>query len=134
MKILIVDDSSLMRKVINNQVNIFEEVTVVGEAVNGIMAMEMVEKFDPDIVLLDLHMPEMSGIEVLKQIKKTRTNIIVCILTNYPYPQYKKKCLALGADHFLYKNEDFEKINSIIAGILNKTEDNQSIPIDNSTR
>ena len=122
LKVLIVDDSSLIRKLITNQVKVFGDITVVGEAVNGIMAMEMVEELDPDVVLLDLHMPDMNGIEVLKEIKKSKKKTIVCILTNYPYPQYKKKCLALGADYFLYKNEDFEKINMILEDLLRENQ------------
>jgi len=42
----------------------------------------------------------------------------VCILTSYAYPQYRTKCLALGADYFLSKSDDFEKINVVIANIL----------------
>jgi DNA-binding NarL/FixJ family response regulator len=122
MRLLIADDSSIMRKLIKNQVEIFEMVNIVGEAVNGIMALEMVKEYNPDVVILDLHMPDMNGIEVLKEIKRITTKTVVCILTNYPYPQYKKKCLALGADYFLYKNEDFEKINIIIADILLENE------------
>ena len=118
LKVLIADDSSLMRKLIIKQINIFNKVNIVGEAVNGIMALEMVKTFVPDLVFLDHHMPDMNGIEVLKEIKKSKTKTIVCILTNYPYPQYKKKCLAYGADYFLYKNEDFERINSVIADTL----------------
>jgi DNA-binding NarL/FixJ family response regulator len=118
MKLIIADDSSMMRERIKNQVKDFDQVTIVGEAGNGRTAMEMIEKFDPDLVILDLHMPEMGGMEVLKRIKEAKMKTKVCILTNYPYPQYRTKCLALGADNFLSKSDDFEKINFVITQIL----------------
>jgi len=118
MKLLIVDDSSMIRNLIKNQIKVFEKVNIVGEAGNGIIAMEMVNTHHPDMVILDLHMPDMNGIEVLREIKKANLKIIVCILTNYPYPQYKEKCMAFGADFFLNKNEDFEMINIVIGNIL----------------
>jgi len=122
MKLLIVDDSSVIRSLIKNQIKIFEKVNIVGEAGDGIMAMEMVNAHHPDLVILDLHMPGMNGIQVLREIKKTNAEIIVCILTNYPYPQYKEKCIAFGADFFLNKNEDFEMINIVIGKILREEE------------
>jgi DNA-binding NarL/FixJ family response regulator len=120
MKILIADDSSLMRERIKNQVRDFDQVIIVGEAGNGKKAMEMISEFDPDLVVLDLHMPEMGGMEVLRKLKAAKTKTKVCILTNYSYPQYRDRCLALGADYFLSKSDDFEKINFVIANILNE--------------
>ena len=87
MKIIIADDSSMMRERIKNQVRGFDQVTIVGEAGNGRIAMEMIREFDPCLIFLDLHMPEMGGMEVLKKIKEAKMKIKVCILTNYAYPQ-----------------------------------------------
>jgi len=118
MKLIIADDSSLMRERIKNQVRDFDQVTIVGEAGNGRVALEMIREFDPDLVILDLHMPEMGGMEILKKIKDDKMKTKVCILTNYAYPQYSTKCLALGADYFLSKSDDFEKTNFVIANVL----------------
>ena len=107
-----------MRELISTEIKIFKDMNIIGEAVNGTMALEMFRKYDPDLVFLDLHMPELNGIEVLKSIKKSKSKTIVCILTNYPYPQYKTKCLAYGADYFLNKNEDFKEMNHVISDIL----------------
>jgi len=120
MRLVIADDSSMMRERIKTQVLRLDHVTVVGEAGNGIIAFEMIGEFCPDLVFLDLRMPEMGGIELLKKIKKAKMKTKVCILTNYSYPQYKSRCLALGADYFLSKSEDFEKINVVITHILNE--------------
>jgi DNA-binding NarL/FixJ family response regulator len=118
MRLLIADDSSIMRERIKNQVKDFDQVTIVGEACNGRIAMEMIREFDPDLILLDLNMPEMGGMEVLRKIKEAKMKTQVCILTNYSYPQYRTKCFALGADYFLNKSDDFEKLDNVIADIL----------------
>jgi len=118
MKLVIADDSSLMRERIKNQIKGFDQVSIVGEAVNGRIAMEMIAEFDPDLVFLDLHMPEMGGMAVLKKIKDAHLKTKVCILTNYSYAQYKTRCLALGADFFLNKSDDFEKTSFIISTML----------------
>jgi len=118
MKLVIADDSSMMRERIKSQLSDFAEVFVAGEATTGLKAMEMVLEFDPDLIILDLHMPEMGGVEVLKRIKEAKLRTKVCVLTNYSYPQYHDRCMALGADYFLSKSENFEKINLVIANIL----------------
>ena len=63
-------------------------------------------------------MPLLGGIDVLKKIEEANLKTKVCILTNYSYPQYQERCLAMGADYFLSKSEDFEKINFIISEML----------------
>lgn len=123
MKVVIADDSSMMRERIKSRVRGFNNVSVVGEAGNGRTAMELLQKLDPDLIMLDLHMPEMGGIEVLRNLKEARMRTKVCILTNYSYPQYKERCLALGADYFLSKSDDFEKITSVIDTVLKQTEE-----------
>jgi DNA-binding NarL/FixJ family response regulator len=119
MKLIIADDSPVMRERIRTQVEGINQVNIVGETDNGRTAMEMIMEFKPDLILLDLHMPVMGGFEVLKKITEGKIKTKVCILTNFSFPQYKAKCLALGADYFLSKSDDFEKINDVIAGILN---------------
>ena len=63
-------------------------------------------------------MPEVNGIEVLKKIRELKMKVNVWILTNYPYPQYKKRCFEAGDDYFLSKTEDFEKIDIIVSNML----------------
>ncbi|MCX6304040.1 MAG: response regulator transcription factor [Bacteroidetes bacterium] len=118
MKLVIADDSSLMRERIKSQVSRINNLTIVGEASNGKMAMDLVLEFDPDLIILDLHMPEMGGMEVLKKIRDAKIKTKVCILTNYSYPQYHDRCIALGADYFLSKSDDFDKTCGIISNSM----------------
>ncbi len=114
MKIVIADDSSLLRDRLCKLLTGFNERIEIYEAENGRLAMELICAENPDLVILDIRMPEMNGIEVLKKIRELKMQTKVCMLTNFPFPQYKKKCFEMGANYFLDKNMEFEKIQDIL--------------------
>jgi len=114
MKILIADDSQLIRERIKESIKDIENVEIVAEAKNGTEAFDLINKLNPDFVLLDIRMPELNGIEVLKKLKMNEIKSKVCILTNYPYTQYKMKSIEAGADYFFDKSQDFEVLKSLI--------------------
>jgi len=118
MKIVIADDSPLIRERITNQLREFGKDILVFEASNGIDALAMILAHLPDLAILDLRMPGMSGLDVLKKIKVAGIRSRICILTSYPYPQYREKCTEAGADYFLSKSEDFEKLNAAMADTI----------------
>jgi DNA-binding NarL/FixJ family response regulator len=118
MKIVIADDSSLMRDRIKSLLNSFNTIFEVYEAKNGLEALQLIMEKEPDLAILDIRMPEMNGIEVLKEIRELKMKVKACIITNYPYPQYKRKCFEAGADYFLSKTEDFEDIKIFITDML----------------
>jgi len=120
MKIVIADDSSLLRDRIKSLLNSMKNVFVVGEAENGVDALKLIREKEPDLAIIDIRMPEMNGIEVLKRIRELKMKVKVCILTNYPYPLYKLRCFEAGADYFLRKTEDFEDIKIVITDMLTK--------------
>lgn len=123
MKILIADDSPLLRERIRLLLKNFENVTIVGEAENGTDALLQIQEKDPDLIILDIRMPEMNGIEVLKKIREKGPRPKICILTNYPYKQYRERCLAEGADYFFDKNQDIEQLTKVIASLANETKE-----------
>ena len=118
MKIVIADDSSLMRDRIKSLLNGLKEKLVIHEAENGLDALKLIKDIKPDLSILDIRMPEMNGIEVLMKIRELKMKTKICILTNYAYPQYKKKCFEEGTDYFLSKSEEFEEIKIIITDMV----------------
>ena len=110
MKIFIADDSLLIVERLKAMISDLPEIEIIGEARNGIEAINAVGKLNPDVVVLDIKIPGVDGIDVLKDIKNKNQNIVVIMLTNYPYPQYRKKCLELGADYFFKKSTEFENV------------------------
>jgi len=129
MKVIIADDSRLMRERIREAISIFSGVEIVSETENGLQTLEELKKHNPNLAIIDIRMPDMNGIEVLKKIRELKMKVKVCILTNYPYPQYRKRCLEAGADYFISKTEDFEDIKIVITGMLRKTETTAGIKL-----
>jgi two-component system, NarL family, response regulator DegU len=117
MRIIIADDSSLLRERIVGLLTCLKYVSIEGEAASGTEALKLVSEQKPDVAIIDIRMPEMNGIEVLKRIKDMGLKTKVIILTNYPYRQYREKCLSEGADYFLDKNQDLARIVSVISEI-----------------
>ncbi len=118
MKVFIADDSSEIRKrIIAMLSDLAERIEMIGEAENVQDAINSIHEFDPDVVILDIRMPGGSGIDVLKKIKKKNEVPIIIILTNYPYSQYRKKCMEAGADFFFDKSGDFEEIVKVVSDI-----------------
>jgi len=122
MKILIADDSPIVRERLKNILSEFPEVEIAGQAKSTPEAIESINMMKPDVVILDIRMPGGSGIEVLQSIKKDRPDIKVIMFTNYPYPQYRKKCMDLGADFFFAKATESEEVPKVIEQLLKNAE------------
>ena len=119
-RVLLVDDHALVRAGIRALIDTLDGVEVVAEAGNGREALQQVEKFAPDLVLLDLTMPEMSGFEVLEQIVRRSPQVRVIILTMHEAREYTTRALRLGAAGFIPKsaaaNELRQGIESVMRG------------------
>jgi len=122
MKIVIVDDSKMLRQRIIEMLSDIPAAEIAGEAENANEAIKIIEVVKPDILILDIRMPGGGGIEVLNKINKKSLPIKIIVFTNYPYPQYKKKCFELGADYFFDKSTEFEKVKEVICNLINKSE------------
>ena len=109
-KVLIVDDSAQLRKRIAALLDESPQIRIVGEAGSGREAIEAVAHSRPDTVILDIRLPDQNGISVLKRFKARYPEMTVIMLTNLDDPHYRKACRSLGADHFLSKAREFEKI------------------------
>jgi DNA-binding NarL/FixJ family response regulator len=118
MKIVIADDSSLWRDRIKSLLIDINDVFGVSEAENGVVALQIIVEKKPDLAIIDIRMPEMNGIELLKKIRELKMNVKIIMLTNYPYPQYRKRCIEAGADYFLSKTEDFENIKIVVTDMM----------------
>ncbi len=114
MKVYIVDDSTLLRNSLKNMLLASEGVEIAGEADNPHDGAEDILRLNPDVVILDIGMPRGSGIELIETIKSANLFTVVIVFTDYPYRQYRKKCMDLGADFFFEKSEEFQKIPGVL--------------------
>ncbi len=103
-KVLLVDDSSTMRLIVRNLVNTDPNLTVVGSVENGKKAIEELPVVDPDLILLDLEMPEMDGIEFLR-LARSKTKAKIVILSSIAPAGSPKaaQAISLGADAIISK-------------------------------
>lgn len=114
MKVFIADDSAAVRERLVDMISELSAIEVVAQAQDGLEATNAIMKLKPDVVILDIRMPGGSGIDVLRNIKKDRTAPVVIMLTSYPYPQYRKKCMDEGVDFFFDKSTEFNKVIEVL--------------------
>jgi len=118
MRILIADDSAVVRARLISLLADLRGIEVVGQAEDAIEARNLAEKLRPDVAILDLRMPKGSGADVLSDLKKLNPTPKVIMLTNYPHPENRKKCMDRGADYFFDKSNEFQKVVSVLMGML----------------
>jgi DNA-binding NarL/FixJ family response regulator len=117
--VLIVDDSIL---ILERMIPLLEEVSniqFVVHAGNYSEAIELLKGLTPDMVLLDINLPDKSGIELLRKIKEDYKKTKVFMITNQANDYYKNICKKLGADHFFDKSTDFNLIPELISAEFN---------------
>jgi len=115
MNVVLVDDSLLVRKRVANIISKMPAVKVIGEAGNSLEAIEVVRKTKPDVVILDIKIPGESGVKVLIKLKDEFEDLKIIMLTNYPDSQYKAECLMHGAEYFLSKSDEFDKLPEVFS-------------------
>lgn len=116
--VYIVDDSQAVRERLAAMIADVQGTVLAGATGDPKEAVAVVRQLHPDAVILDIRMPGMSGIQVLREIKKEQPSPVVMMLTNYPFGQYRRLCAEAGADYFLNKSTEFEKINEILAQLV----------------
>jgi DNA-binding NarL/FixJ family response regulator len=108
--VFISDDSPVVRVRLSNIFKEVKGINIVGEAQDVKESIELIRQLKPDVVILDISMPDGSGIDVLKSVKSINNSTKFIILTNYPFAQYKKICMESGADYFFDKSNEFDKV------------------------
>ena len=119
-KVLVVDDQALIREGLNMMLELYDEIEIVGDANNGQEAIEMLEEKDVDVILMDIRMPIMNGVEATKIIKEKYPHIKILILTTFNEDEYIFEGLNNGADGYILKDigskELVNNIKSIYQG------------------
>jgi len=117
LKLLIVDDSNIMRRRIERSQQ-FEELQVVGTAGNGIEALELFRKTDPDMVTMDLTMPQMDGIECISKIVQLKPAVRILVISALADKATAVEAMERGANGFLNKPFTDRQLNEAIAELM----------------
>lgn len=113
-KVMITDDHSLIREGIRQLLEFDGSIEVIGEASNGVECLEKLEILSPDVLLLDINMPEMNGIDVLKKLKETESDVKVLILTVHNELEYLLKAIDIGVDGYILKDSESSELKKAI--------------------
>jgi len=124
-RVYIAEDEELIRKGLSIIINKEEDMEVVGSAENGLLALEEIKQYKPDLVLMDIQMPVMNGIECIRRIREWDSKIIIIILTAFHEEEKIIEGISSGANGYLIKAADF---NSIIKVIREATKGNFLLP------
>lgn len=114
LRLAVVDDHALFRRGLVGLLNDMSEFKVVGEASNGREALEMIQSSEPDVVLLDVNMPEMDGIQTVEALRKLRLPLHILMLTISQHEEDLMGAIRMGADGYLLKNTEPDDLRKSI--------------------
>jgi len=117
MKVLLVDDHSVVREGLKEIIGKMDEVSVIEEASDGLEAMDKIKKHSYNLIILDISMPGMSGLDILQALKGRKDNPHILILSVHPQKQYAIRALRLGVSGYLSKDSVPDELSEAIRKI-----------------
>lgn len=113
-RVMLADDHSLFREGIRSLLEDQEDVEIVGEAEDGLEAIRLVSELNPSVVLMDINMPVVDGVEATRTILQNNNSVGIIILTMYPQDEYVFQALKAGAKAYLLKDTRSKKLLEVI--------------------
>lgn len=127
MRVLLADDSDLILERLKEILNTFESLEVIATFKNGTQTLDALRSMKPDIAIVDIKMPGLSGLEVLSEIRKENNSIKIIILTLFSSEHYRMLAERDGADYFFNKADEFDKVSAAIEDIILQSTRNTKI-------
>ena len=129
-KVLTIDDSVFMRTVIRDMLSKDPSIVVVGTASNGIEGLEKIQSLKPDVITLDIEMPKMNGLEVLRELRKQKVRPRVLMLSSLTSKDAEAttEAIRLGADDFMLKPKDLPHVREIADELVAKVKHLMTLP------
>lgn len=118
-RIMITDDHSMIREGLKNLLELDGEIEVIAEAENGEDCLKKLETITPDVLLLDINMPKMNGLEVLQNLKMRKSKINVLVLTVHNEVEYLMKAVDIGVSGYILKDSESSELKKAIFAIAN---------------
>ncbi|MEI6696451.1 MAG: response regulator transcription factor [Bacteroidota bacterium] len=114
MRVILADDSGLILERLEEMISLNKQVEIIGSYMNGKDTLQALRKLKPDLAIVDLKMPGLSGLQVLTEIRHEDKALKFIILTFCSSEYYRQLALNIGADYFFSKVEDFEKVSLVL--------------------
>jgi DNA-binding NarL/FixJ family response regulator len=115
--VLIADDHKLVRQMLSQTINGEEDMSLAGEAENGRTAIELCCQLRPDVLVLDMGLPDLSGVQVIRELHERAPSVKVLVLTAVEDETYLFESLAAGAQGYLLKDSDVEEVLAAIRNL-----------------
>ena len=116
-RIMITDDHSMIREGLKNLLELDGDIEVVAEAENGIECLDKLPDVKPDVLLLDINMPKMNGLEVLQNLKESKSKVKVLVLTVHNETEYLMKAVDIGINGYVLKDSESSELKKAIFAI-----------------
>jgi DNA-binding NarL/FixJ family response regulator len=116
-RVMVADDNEMVRMALAILIETFDDLQLVAEASDGMEAVELCQQIHPDVVIMDIHMPNLNGVEATKSIKQLSEDVRVVVLTSSIEDEVLQDALKAGADGFLYKNISSNELYQTITSI-----------------
>jgi DNA-binding NarL/FixJ family response regulator len=111
--VLIVDDSPVIRRVLRGAIETIPDCKVCGEAVDGRDAIQKARDLNPDLIVLDLSMPVMNGLEAARELKRVNPHVPLLMLTSFKTPNLEKEAILSGFTAVITKSEAYQLLEQI---------------------
>jgi DNA-binding NarL/FixJ family response regulator len=129
MKVFLIDDSPLVRERLHELLAEIPGISLVEQRDQTSGTVEAIQAAEPDVVILDIQLPHGSGIEILEGLKSSELPMVKIMLTAFPNPLYRQRCLEAGAHYFLDKSVEFERIVEVLDSLVAEQNANAN-PLD----
>lgn len=116
-RVVLADDHSVVRRGIRDFLTEAGDIAVVAEAESGTQALALTTQYQPDVVVLDIQMPEGSGLEVARQLRAQGSTVGILILTAFDDPPYLKAALEIGANGYVLKSSEADEIVDAVRAV-----------------
>ncbi len=135
-RVLVIDDSLFIRTLLRDMLKDVPDIEVVGTAVNGVDALKKISTLDPDVITLDIEMPRMNGLEVLKALQELdrKPKVIMLSTLTSRHADVTYRALKLGADDFMFKPHDIQQVKRIELELVGKIRNAVTLPIFSGPR
>lgn len=116
--IVIAEDQEMLRKAMVQLMEMNDELNILGDFSNGEDALERIQTLEPDVAILDVEMPKMTGLEVLKKVKDSNLNTKVIIVTTFKRPGYFESAVANDVDAYVLKERSIDELVETIKNVM----------------
>lgn len=117
MKVIVAEDQGMLRGALSALLDLEDDIEVIGQAENGEQALLIIEKLMPDLVVMDIEMPKMSGLDVAERLKELRHSCRVVILTTFSRAGYFQRAMRAGVRGFLLKDSPIDELGAALRNV-----------------